>query len=139
MSAVPSKYFLDTNTLIDLATNEREFHKEAVDMVLLGAKRGDEFLAGVSSLKDMYYIMRRQYVNNEREVRTVVKMVRESFTMVDLTSGIADRALSSDEVDFEDGIIRAYAEMTGCDAIISRDAKAFKSSPLPKIEPKDFR
>ena len=40
MSAAPSKYFLDTNTLIDLATNEREFHKEAVDMVLLGAKRG---------------------------------------------------------------------------------------------------
>lgn len=35
---MPSKHFLDTYTLIDFATNERELHKEAVDMVSLGAK-----------------------------------------------------------------------------------------------------
>ncbi len=39
-----------------------------------------------------------------------------------------DAALRSNEPDFEDGIVRAVAEIEGMDFILTRDAKAFAGS-----------
>ena len=46
-----------------------------------------------------------------------------------------ETALASNEPDFEDGMIRAAAEQASANFILSRDAKAFANSTVPRIEP----
>ena len=44
-----------------------------------------------------------------------------------------DRSLRSDEPDFEDGLIRACAELNGVDFILTRDTGAFRTSPVKAL------
>ena len=133
---MPSKLFLDTNALLDIAIPARPQHAEAVSMLRIGEEA--DFYASVGSLKDAYFIMRRTYVRDEALCRSIVRQMSLDFVMVDLTSEIAENAFASDEPDFEDGIIRASAEAAGCDAIVSRDAEAFASCGIPRLEPRDL-
>ena len=133
-----SKLFLDTNALLDIAIPVRPQHAEAVNMLEVGERGDMDFYASVGSLKDAYFIMRRTYVRDESLCRKIVREMSLDFVMVDLTSEIAERAFASDEPDFEDGIIRASAEAAGCDAIVSRDAEAFASCGIPRLEARDL-
>ena len=44
-----------------------------------------------------------------------------------------DVSLRSDEPDFEDGLVRACAELNGIDFILTRDAKAFDHSTVRAV------
>ena len=44
-----------------------------------------------------------------------------------------DVSLRSDEPDFEDGLVRACAELNGIDFILTRDAKAFDRSTVRAV------
>ena len=133
-----SKLFLDTNILVDIAAPNRPQHKEAAEMLSLGVRAGCEFVASLSSIKDAYFILERHYAPNEAAARRAARLLWSNMTMVELTTEIVGSAFESDEPDFEDAIVRISAEQAGCDAIVSRDAKAFTSSDLPRVEPKDI-
>jgi predicted nucleic acid-binding protein len=45
------------------------------------------------------------------------------------------RALSLGWTDFEDAVCASAAEVCGCDAIVTRDAKGFVDSPVRIIDP----
>ena len=49
-----------------------------------------------------------------------------------------DRSLRSNEPDFEDGLIRACAELNGADFIITRDKDAFVGSKVKSVTAKEF-
>ena len=51
--------------------------------------------------------------------------------ILDLTERDARRAIDSDEPDYEDGLVRAVAEESGIDCIVTPDAAAFHASPVP--------
>ena len=135
---MPSRLFLDTNALLDIAIPSRPQHGEAAAMLKTGDEKGWDFYASVGSLKDAYFIMRRTYVKDEAICREIIHEMSLDFLMVDLTSEIAEQAFRSEEPDFEDGIIRASAEAAGCDVIVSRDIKAFATCQIPRLEPRDL-
>lgn len=54
--------------------------------------------------------------------------------MVPVDVALCRQSLASDEPDFEDGLVRACAELVGADYIVSTDRKAFKRSSVPRIE-----
>lgn len=84
-----------------------------------------------SSLKDFYLVYERHY-GSELEARRQVRLLRTLATLVDLTGDVVDRALTSDEPDFEDGLVRAAAVGIGADLIVSRDAAAFVGSSVAR-------
>ena len=49
-----------------------------------------------------------------------------------------DRSLKSNEPDFEDGLVRACAELNGADFIITRDEDAFVGSKVKSVTAKEF-
>ncbi len=49
-----------------------------------------------------------------------------------------DRSLRSNEPDFEDGLVRACAELNGADFIITRDEDAFAGSKVKSATAKEF-
>lgn len=132
------RFLLDTNVLVYALHQQCKQHEQANAFITRCLARGDTCYFLSSSLKDVYYILRRHYLAEEG-ARQSVRMLREALDMVELNATIVDAALENDEPDFEDGIIRAAAEVLQVDAIVSYDAEAFAHSPIPKATAEQAR
>ncbi len=129
------KWFVDTNVLLDIASDARgKFHDDAILFYGAAGKSDVKLYASVAVLKDAYYLLCRNYCD-ESKARKAVRFFMDTFTIVDLTGAMAEMALDSNEPDFEDGLIRVSADMCECKYIVSRDVKAFKEGSAKRLEP----
>lgn len=129
-----AKVVLDTNIVLDYLSATREKHKDAADLLeVLLADGVAEPIVPAGCIKDVYYILCRHY-RNEALVRGRLDDFRRVVTVAELNQEVLDRAFASDEPDLEDGIVRATAELAGADAIITRDAAAYRNSIVPSMD-----
>jgi len=124
---------LDTNVVLDFLSAVRADHSDAVSLVQALQKSGVRAYVVATSLKDIYYILGRS--DGESVARTAVMSVLATMTVLPVDEVCCLRALSSNEPDFEDGIIRAAAEIARADYLVSRDARAFLGSHVPRLSP----
>lgn len=129
-----ARILFDTNAVIDLVSSNRPQHDAAAELLRRATSAGDSVMVFASSLKDAYYVLCRHYAD-EATARELVYRVRCALDVVDLTAAVVDAAFASDEPDFEDGLVRAAAEMAGCSVIVSRDVKAFRTSICERLSP----
>ena len=130
--------FVDTNVLIDVACAERVEHAAAREMFLRAARGGQcRFYALSSSLKDVYYVLCRHYAR-ERDARDAVIGLATELGIVDLTKRMVLDGCLSDEPDVEDALVRIAAESVDARVIVSRDRRAFASSLIPQMTPREF-
>lgn len=128
------RVMVDTNVLIDLVSSTRPAHGRTVAAVSALLVAGDfEGCVLSSALKDVYYVYCRHY-GNEPSARRAVRELRRMFMLVNLTPAVVDAALDSDEPDFEDGLVRAAAELSGCDFLLTRDAPGFVGAGFEKVD-----
>ena len=83
------------------------------------------------SLKDVYYIATRAH--GAVWARMAVRHLMGLLVIAPDDAEVFDRALNSGEPDFEDGIVRACAELNDADFIITRDGAAFANSPVRSV------
>lgn len=132
-----SRLFADTNYLLDVMIPDRPQSSEAT-MLYYGALNGtNQMAASASSLKDTYYVARRFLTEPER--RNWMREFLNHLAIVPIDESICHKAVDSDEPDFEDGLIRQCAEAWDADYILSRDAKAFRNSRVPRITAEELR
>lgn len=128
------RVMVDTNVLIDLVSSSRPAHGRTVAAVVALLGSGDfEGCVLSSALKDVYYVYCRHY-GDEPSARRAIRELRRMFALVNLTPSIVDAALDSDEPDFEDDLVRAAAELTDCDFLLTRDAPGFLSAGFEKVD-----
>lgn len=124
---------VDTNVLLDLVAASRPAHAETLRAMRAALQAGMDLRCLASSLKDVYYVYQRHY-GSEPAARTAIRYLRETLTVLDLTTTMVDAALRSDEPDYEDGLVRAGAELTGCSYLLTRDTAGFVQSTARKVE-----
>lgn len=128
------RVMVDTKVLIDLVSSSRPAHGRTVAAVVALLGSGDfEGCVLSSALKDVYYVYCRHY-GDEPSARRAIRELRRMFALFNLTPSIVDAALDSDEPDFEDGLVRAAAELTDCDFLLTRDAPGFLSAGFEKVD-----
>ena len=71
---------------------------------------------------------RRTY--GEAQARRAIEWLRELLVIAPLGAEECELSLASGEPDFEDGLIRACAELNDVDVILTRDAGVFKRSKV---------
>lgn len=131
------RIMLDTNILLDYCDASRvPFHAECTDMLVACAAHDITICACAGSLKDVYCILCKKY--GEPAARQSVAGLMDLFQVLPLLVHDLHAAIGSDEPDFEDGLIRAVAESGGMTAIVTRDAAAFASCPIPHCAPHEF-
>lgn len=129
---------LDTNIILDYLSATRPEHRSAADLLEALFETTNYLpVVAASSLKDAYYILCRKY-HNESIVRERLHGFLDVVDMEELTHEVVEAAFASDEPDFEDGIIRATAELCGAVAIVTRDAGAFAKSSVPAMTARQF-
>ena len=92
---------------------------------------GDLGAACSLSLKDVYYVLQKHY--GETTARSSVELLTGLVTIVPVGMEECIASLQGTEPDFEDGLVRACAELNDIDFILTRDAAAFKKCKVRAV------
>lgn len=133
------KLLIDTNILLDALMPGRPFRTEALEVIKRCSgfeSDGDLGLVSPMSLKDSYYILRREY--DEPRARQAIACLMGMLPIAPISGEECDLAVTSNEPDFEDGLMRAIAELNDIDFIITRDAKAFTRSKVRSVSAAEY-
>lgn len=127
-----NKVLLDTNILLDLMLSDRPDAAAAAEFLQLTESNAARGVVSAGSLKDVYYVSKK-YIGDEL-ARDWIRFFMDVFAVAAVDKTVCGMALDSDEPDFEDGIIRAVAELESVDFILTRDAAAFETSKIKPID-----
>lgn len=130
------RLLIDTNILLDSLISNRPEHKEALKLLKWCNKSGDYGFAAATSFNDVYYILRKTY--GEPLAREAVSKLMECVAIAPASAEECHLSVSSNEPDFEDGLIRACAELNDVDFIITRDNKAFQGTKIKSVTASRF-
>ena len=130
------RLLLDTNVLLDCIDPSRAHHEDAMRLIALCNGGGSMGIASSLSLKDVYYIMGKLY--NEPTARKAVAVLTDLVVIGPVSAEETFQALESDEPDFEDGLVRACAELNDADFIISNDKDAFRKATIRKLTAAEY-
>jgi len=130
------RILLDTNILLDSVIPNRPQHDEALALLRWCNGSGDYGFAAATSFNDAYYILCRAY--SEATAREALENLLGLVAVAPVSAEECDRSLRSNEPDFENGLVRACAELNGADFIITRDEDAFVGSKVKSVTAKEF-
>lgn len=130
------KLLIDTNILLDAAMDERPQWRAAALLMDEFAYGEAEGYISALSLKDVYYVLTKYA--DEKAAREFICAAMDLFNVVEVSTSTCRTAASSNEPDFEDGLVRACAESIPVDFIISRDEKAFAKSPVKRLSAQEY-
>ena len=131
-----SRLLLDTNILLDAVMRERPQSAEARQVLDRCNGGGDMGLVAAVSLKDLYYVLGKCW--GEPTARACVERLMGLVVVAPVGGEEADLALHAGEPDFEDGLVRACAELNDVDFIITRDAAAFRKSRVRSVTAAEY-
>lgn len=131
-----SRLLLDTNILLDILVADRPDHRYAQQLVEYIIEHEQQGCVCSVSLKDTYYIARKYFP--EPAVRAFIQSVINGFEILSIGIQECMTSITSDESDFEDGLIRAAAEINNIDFLITRNAAAFTNSSVKAITAKQY-
>lgn len=130
------RILLDTNILLDSVIPNRPQHDEALALLKWCNGSGDYDFAAATSFNDAYYVLCRAY--DEAIAREALENLLGLVAVAPVSAEECDRSLRSNEPDFEDGLVRACAELNGADLIVTRDKDAFAGSKVRSVTAKEF-
>lgn len=130
------RILLDTNILLDSIIPNRPQHDEALALLKWCNGSGDYGFAAATSFNDACYVLCRAY--SEAIAREALENLLSLVAVAPVSAEECDRSLRSNEPDFEDGLIRACAELNGADFIVTRDRDAFAGGKVRSVTAKEF-
>lgn len=130
------RVLFDTNILMDIIDARRPSSTAARRALEICNGGGDMGVVAPLSLKDAYYLLTRQF--GEPNARTCIEHLVEQLVVIPFGAEECLIAVDSNEPDFEDGLIRAAAELNDIDFILTRDASAFRRSTVRAITCEEY-
>jgi predicted nucleic acid-binding protein len=132
-----SRLLIDTNIVIDLLANRKEFYTEAATLFSLSDKNILTLTVSSLTFANTNYILSK--LKSEKEARIILRKFKVLVETLSLDDKITELALSDDKFpDFEDGLQYYSAIENRIDIIISRNKKDFKNSKIPVMTAKEY-
>lgn len=131
------RVLFDTNILLDAIDERRPESQEACFALKQCSGGGDLGLVSSGSLKDVYYVLSKRF--GEEKARKAVGLFLDLLVVAPVGEEECLLALKSNEPDFEDGQVRAAAELNDVSIILTRDAGAFGYSMVRTMTCAEYR
>ena len=130
------KALIDTNIILDVLCDRREFVKDSEKVFkLCEVKKIDGYISALS-VPNIVYIMRKEL--DFKKIKNVIESLSLIFTITDLKADDINKAALMDFGDYEDAIQSACAERMQMDCIVTRNVKDFANSRIPAVTPAEF-
>ena len=132
-----NRLLIDTNIVIDLLANRKDFYTEAATLFSLADKNLLTLTVSSLTFANTNYILSK--LKSEKEARIILRKFKVLVETLSLDDKITELALSDDKFpDFEDGLQYYSAIENRIDLIITRNKKDFKNSKIPVMTAKEY-
>ncbi|WP_268122329.1 type II toxin-antitoxin system VapC family toxin [Roseivirga pacifica] len=132
-----SRILVDTNIVIDLLAQRKEFYDEAAKLFSLSDKKEISLTISSLTFANTNYILSKQ--KSTKEAREILRKFKVLVEIINLDDKIIELALSDDQfIDFEDGLHYYSALENNVDIILTRNKKDFKNSKIPVLTAKEY-
>jgi predicted nucleic acid-binding protein len=126
------RVLMDTNVALDFLLQREPFLQDAE--LLFQAIDQEEVVGYVTAttLTDIFYISRR-HTRSIEQARQAVSEMLTTMVICSVDRAVLELAFDSRLNDFEDAVQIFSAVAQGLEAIVTRDAQGFLSSPIPVL------
>jgi predicted nucleic acid-binding protein len=132
-----SKWFVDTNVIIDLISDRKPFSNAAVCIFDLAENGQINLFASSHSIATCHYLLKKY--KDEKSLRDILLNLLEYISVISVDEVIIKNGLHSAHKDFEDSIqIFCAGTIPDIEGIITRNIKDFKESHIPAFTPDDI-
>lgn len=127
---------LDTNIILDIALERREFFEKSKELISFVNKSGFSAYVTATIVTDIYYVLKKSKGHD-----STISFLKNLFDFIDI-SGV-DKAtilntLSSEFTDFEDAVQSFSATQNGIIIIVTRNVSDFEKSKMKVFTPSAF-
>jgi predicted nucleic acid-binding protein len=125
------RLLVDLNVILDVLLDRRP-HVNASAAVWTAIELGRaQGLLAAHAVTTLHYLIRK-----ELGTAQAVHLVSEVLRVFDVAADdepVIREALALEFTDFEDGVTAAAARVAGCEAIVTRDPRGFRRSPIKTL------
>jgi predicted nucleic acid-binding protein len=128
--------FFDTNVLLDVFAEREPFYSESMRAwTLAESGRISGFISAIS-YNNCFYIVRKY--GNSRKAYKAVRLMRDIFRPIDLSTQILNQAMDAGFSDFEDAIQYFSALHSEVEVLLTRIPDHFPKSDISILSPAEF-
>lgn len=131
-----NKILLDTNIILDIALERREFFEKSKELMLMLNKLSIPSYVTATTVTDIYYILKKS-----KGHQLTISFLKNLFDFIDIAGvnkEVIVSALISELTDFEDAVQSECASLNDINIIITRNIADFKKSKLKIVTPSEF-
>lgn len=130
------KVLIDTNIILDVLCNRKEFVEEATRVFKLCETKKITGYISALSITNIIYIMRKEL--SVEKIKEIIEKLFLIFEIVDLKADDLKCASTLNFKDYEDAIQSAQAYRTKSSYIITRNIKDYNKSKVTAIMPSEL-
>ena len=128
------KLLIDTNIILDALLKREPLVESAAAILFAVAEDKADGYITASTFTDMHYLIRK-CLKDEARTRQILLDLLEVVSVLDVTGSDIEKAFELPMEDYEDALLAFCAKRHRMDAIITRNLKHYKNSPIQAIQP----
>ena len=130
------RLMVDANIVLDVLAHRDQWKEASRRICNLAAGKAFELFVSAHSVTTIHYIVRK--LSDQAKAGVALSWLIAHFNVAANDRTTFMRAKTLDFPDFEDAVVAAAAESSGCDFIITRNLRDFVRSPVTPIAPEVF-
>lgn len=130
------KVFLDTNIALDFILEREDFVDDARKVIAYCLNCQHTLYLSSISYANISYIARKGHKG--RKLHELLRILRKMTRVSSSDENVVDKALATDNKDFEDAMQFHSASTVNADIIITRNVQDFPTGTIKVMTPKTF-
>jgi predicted nucleic acid-binding protein len=127
------KILVDTNVILDVLLDRQPFSGPASRLFALIEKSAVEAFVCATTVTTVDYLL-NQSLSRADSKKALLRLL-ELFEIAPVNRPVIEEALQSRMTDFEDAVLAHAANLVGVAAVVTRNIKDFKFSPIKALDP----
>lgn len=128
-----TRVLLDVNVILDVLLDRRPFADSASDVWRAVETGQAEGFLSAHAVTTIHYLNTKAV--GKRMARDTTSALLSVFGVAEVDAGVVADALALNWTDFEDAVTAAAARGAACEALITRNPRDFKGSPVRALAP----
>ncbi len=126
------RLLLDVNVVLDVLLERSPHVEHAAALWALIESGHATGLLSAHAVTIVHYLVAQEH--DRRRARHALDRLLSVYTVAAVDDTVIRRAMRLGWVDFEDAVTAAAAAAAGCDALVTRNSRDFKGSPVPVVD-----
>jgi predicted nucleic acid-binding protein len=127
------RLLLDLNVFLDVILDRRPDADVAAALWAAIERGQGHGMVPAHGVTTIFYLLEK--ARGAAFARDGVERLIRVFSVAPVDDNVIRKALTLAWSDFEDAVCAAAADVSGCDALVTRDPDGYPNAPLPVIDP----